>query len=162
MTLKYILKFAIKHDACNAQLNKFKKFIQSGDELQAWQTVQGNLNWLKGEYKLRISYKEVYDKSGGIGKTWYDNGQLCLQCTYNENGIREGLSQNWHPNGQLREQITFNEKGEKEGSYQQWYDNGQLASVMQYSNGVLHGHYTSFKFDGSPLNSWFYENGKKI
>ena len=107
----------------------------------------------------------IFNKKGslkGSYKRWYENGQLREQYSYNEKGIREGLSQTWYENGQLAEQSTHNENGEREGLSQSWYDNGQLASEIQYHNGVLHGHYTSFSYDGDPLNSWFYENGKKI
>jgi antitoxin component YwqK of YwqJK toxin-antitoxin module len=140
----------------NGQLSEQITFNEKGEKEGLYQSWHDN-----GQLAVQCTF----NKKGGLKgsyQRWYENGQLREQITFNEKGIREGLSQTWHDNGELREQITFNEKGEKEGSYQQWYDNGQLASVMQYSNGVLHGHYTSFKFDGSPLNSWFYENGKKI
>jgi hypothetical protein len=124
-SLKSILKFAIKHHACETQPNKFRGFIQSGDELSAWQTVQGNIYWLKAK-GLKINPQFLWKKSGGLGKTWYSNGNLCEQYTYNSKGKREGLYQSWYDNGQLWEQYTYNSKGRQEGLYQRWHQDGEL------------------------------------
>jgi antitoxin component YwqK of YwqJK toxin-antitoxin module len=149
MTLAYILTFAIKHGACDAQLNKFKELLEAGDELSAWQTVQGNIRWLKGENNLRITHKEVYDKSGGIGKTWHENGKLEEKSCYNEKGIREGLYQSWHDNGQLGQQCTFNSEGRREGLYQSWHPNGRLSQQCTFdSKGRKEGLYQSWGSNG--------------
>lgn len=161
-SLKSILKFAIKHGACSAQLDKFKEFIESGDELSAWQTVQGNIYWLKS-HKLRISNEFVHEKSGGIGKAWYSNGQLRQQCTYNLKGKREGLYQEWFLNGQLYEKFTYNSEGKIEGLYQEWYENGQLETQFTInSEGKEEGLYQEWYDDGKLREERNYSNGSLV
>jgi hypothetical protein len=84
MTLKQILIFALKHHACEAQLNKFEEFIESGDELSAWQTVQGNIRWLKGDNKLKITHKEVYDKYPYLSHMWLHSKDMKEEWLINE------------------------------------------------------------------------------
>lgn len=89
MGLPEILNFAIEHNACGGQLNKFKKFIDSADELQAWQTVMGNIDWLIRN-GLELTYEEVEEKSGGVGRRWYLNGQLGI-----EKNFKDDKFSNW-------------------------------------------------------------------
>jgi antitoxin component YwqK of YwqJK toxin-antitoxin module len=147
----------------NFEIKTFKEYVNNVLVKECHYDDKGQLNGLfyeNGSHHEKFHY--INGKIVGLYQRWHPNGQLREQCTFNEKGNREGLSQTWYDNGQLREQFTYNSKSEKEGLYRQWYDNGELASVMQYYDGLLHGHYTSFKIDGSPMNSWFYQNGKKI
>lgn len=125
MTLIQILIFAIKHNACPAQLKSFTKFIFTFRWKSAWQTVQGNIGWLKSE-GLKINPQFLWKKSGGLGKTWHRDGGLRELHSYNSEGKRIGLSQTWHENGQLTEQYTYNSKGRQEGLYQRWHQDGEL------------------------------------
>ena len=69
-TLEYILKFAIKHNACEAQLTMYKRFIEGRDNIQAWQTVLGNIYWLRAK-GLRINQKYLETNAQYVGKVWW-------------------------------------------------------------------------------------------
>lgn len=147
----------------NFEIASFKEYVNNVLVKERHYDDKGELNGLFYENeKHHEKFYLINRKRIGLYQSWHPNGKLREQCTYNEKGEIEGLYQRWHDNGQLYHQYTYNENGEREGLYQCWYDNGQLSSELNYSNGKLHGHYTSFNYDGSPLNSWLYHNGKKI
>ena len=50
----------------------------------------------------------------GEYKSWYENGQLCIECVY-KNGKREGKYKWWYKNGQLLEEHVY-----KEDECKQW------------------------------------------
>ena len=55
-------------------MEPFKRFIEQGDELQAWQTVLGNLRWIK---KNGIQVPENLEElAQNQGKRWNENGQI--------------------------------------------------------------------------------------
>ena len=131
-TLQKILEFAVKKRACSPQLNKFKEFIQQGDDLSAWQTAMGNYNWLKNAgLDIDITYLEI--KSLGIGKVWYMNGKLCCEIIC-KNGKLDGLYRQWYPDGQLREECTY-KNGQLNGMYREWHPDGQLRAEKTYKDG---------------------------
>ena len=111
-TLEEIKSFAEQHKACDAQYDKFVEFIDNGDELSAWQTVLGNIDWLKGS-GLDIDITDVIEKANGVGKTWWKNGQISGECTYKD-GKRNGLYRRWYPNGQLEEECAYKD-GKRNG-----------------------------------------------
>ena len=132
ITLHQIKEFAIKHNACSAQLNNFIQFIELNDELSAWQTVLGNISWLE-ENGLTIDINYIESKANHIAKQWNSNGQLEVQCTY-KNGKIDGLYRWWYDNGQLRVEYTY-KNGKIDGLYRSWYENGQLYREFTYKNG---------------------------
>ena len=105
ITLSDILVFAVAKNACKSQLNKFISFMEDGDELSSWQTVLGNLGWLR-ENGLDIEQSYIEGKANGIGKVWYLNGQLYIEETY-KNGELDGLYREWYENGQLSVEKTY-------------------------------------------------------
>lgn len=134
MTLLKIKEFAVANKACYSQLNKFNEFITIGDELSAWQTVFGNYAWLSNKGFV-MKQSEVEKLANGIGKTWYNNGKICIEFTY-KNGKRDGLYRLWHENGQLFEEFTYKE-GKKDGLYRRWHPSGLLLAEVTYKNDVL-------------------------
>jgi antitoxin component YwqK of YwqJK toxin-antitoxin module len=83
----------------------------------------------------------------GLTRTWYENGQLKLEATY-QDGERQGLTGTWYENGQLEFAATY-KAGELEGLTRKWYENGQLACQATFKAGEAEG-----------LTRTWYENGQ--
>ena len=96
--LKRILQQAIEKHACPAQLEPFKRFIDEGDELQAWQTVLGNLEWI--EYNGIKVPPNLEELAQNQGKIWYKIGQLWVHQFY-KNGELHGERKELYKNGKL-------------------------------------------------------------
>lgn len=134
VTLEQIKEGAIEGRACKAQLNKFLEFLNSGNELEAWQTVLGNYEWLIKKGIITTEDVAVIETlANGIGKIWYESGQLRGFCTYKE-GKPDRLYQWWYESGKLKESYTYKE-GKLDGLYQRWYESGQLKESFTYKNG---------------------------
>jgi antitoxin component YwqK of YwqJK toxin-antitoxin module len=54
----------------------------------------------------RIYYKLPNGKTEGLYQSWYENGQLSLQCNY-INDVLEGPYKSWHKNGQLHIECKY-------------------------------------------------------
>lgn len=129
MELQEILGFAEERRACSSQLNKFKEFIQAGDELQAWQTVLGNIGWLRTK-GLIIDQTEVETKAKGVGIMLYENGQLRERANFKD-GNKNGLCEWWHENGQIAERINYKD-GKRDGLHEWWDVYGNLIKSEIY------------------------------
>lgn len=97
MTLQEIKDFAKAHGACESQYNKFAEFVDAGDELKAWQTVLGNIDWLNNR-GAGLDAKEICELAKGIGLKWYSDGALAVEKNY-VNGQLHGTLKEWHSNG---------------------------------------------------------------
>ena len=87
-------------------------------------------------------------KLNGPYKTWYHNGQKCVEYTYVD-GKLDGSHQRWYQNGQKLKEYAY-VMGELDGPYKSWYHNGQKEMESAYVMG---------KSDG-PYKAW-YQNGQK-
>ena len=133
-TLEEIGKFAEKHNACEAQINKCKQLFEEGNELMIWQTVLGNIRWLK--YKgLDIDILEVEKKAKGVGVGWYENGQKKYEINF-KNGKEKGKWIWWYENGHKKYEENY-KNGKEDGKWIWWYENGQKKYEGNYKNGKL-------------------------
>ena len=96
----------------------------------------------------------------GEYKRWYENGQLCEQCTY-LNGKINGECKSWYDYGQLGKQCTY-VNGEKNGEYKSWYYNGQLWEECTYVNGKFDGEYKRWYYNGQLWEECTYVNGELV
>ena len=161
VTLQDILKFAKEYNACSAQLNKFISFLEDGDELSAWQTVLGNLDWFGGSdvYGLLIDRKLLEKNADGIGKTWNADGQLKVKRNYKD-GKEHGLYREWYDNGQLKYEANLIDDIYY-GLERTWYRNGQLAYECNYMDGRLDGLFLRWDTDGKLICEENYNYGWK-
>lgn len=133
-TLKYILEFAQDEGACHPQLDKFTEFIEKGDTLQAWQTVLGNVGWLR-KSGLRINQEYLEINAQNVGKKWWAAGNISEEATY-KNGELNGIRRSYHYNGNIwLEQMLIND--ELHGVSRFFGENGELHFERTYKNGKL-------------------------
>jgi antitoxin component YwqK of YwqJK toxin-antitoxin module len=150
---------ALKAGACDAQMSKLKEFIEAKDQLQAYQTVLGNIGWLR-ENNIPFDMTHVEKKANGIAKRWHANGQLYEKCTYKE-GKLDGIAKRWHANGKLAEKCTYKE-GKLDGIYESWHSNGKLAEKCTYKEGKLDGIAKRWHANGQLCVKCTYKDGETI
>lgn len=132
-----LLRIAVQAEsegACKSQLNKFKQFIEQGDYLQAWQTVLGNIEWLKAK-NIELP-SDLESLANNVGKTWHDNGNVCIEATY--------------------------VNGKENGSYKWWYSNGQLYMEATHKDGMRHGLCRIYAHDGKLIDVLYFENDRVV
>lgn len=120
--LRIIYKQAKLKGACDSQLNKFKHFIDEGDILQAWQTVLGNVKWLK-ERRIDVP-SDLEILALYQGKTWHENGMLWIHEFY-QNGKLHGERKVWNDKGALRVH-EFWKDNKLHGERKEWNEDGVL------------------------------------
>lgn len=70
----------------------------------------------------------------GEYKTYYDNGQVKNQFTFNQAGKREGVQKYYYSDGTV--QIEGNwANGKENGLVKEYYEDGSLRKTVDYSNG---------------------------
>ena len=156
MTLQEIKEFAKEHRACESQYNKFCKLIESGDELKAWQTVLGNIDWLN-DRGAGLDAREISILAQGIGLRWHEDGELQIKENW-ENGRRHGTRKEWRDNGTLWEEINY-VNGELHGAWKLWHKNGILWIEENLENGRRHGTRKTWHEDGELRVEENWENG---
>ncbi len=80
---------------------------------------------------------EGKDLRHGSMKTWYSNGQLEQQGSY-ENDKKTGTFTYWHENGQVATSGNYR-NDQPEGNWVWYYENGQKSTIGKYENGKLVG-----------------------
>jgi antitoxin component YwqK of YwqJK toxin-antitoxin module len=71
---------------------------------------------------LMCEYRTKFGEKDGEYKSWYNNGQICLQTTFVD-GKKHGEYKEWLYTGQIFEQSTFVD-GKMHGEYKTWHYNG--------------------------------------
>jgi antitoxin component YwqK of YwqJK toxin-antitoxin module len=110
-TLKKIINFwnSAPILKMNFKMNfkKIKEFVKEGDTQSAWQTVLGNIDWLKRQ-GLDLDILEVEKLANGVAIRWYESssGQIWEQCKYKD-GKLHGLYESWNESGQLQKQCKY-------------------------------------------------------
>jgi antitoxin component YwqK of YwqJK toxin-antitoxin module len=155
-TLKEIYEKAIQHKPCGSQITQFKKAIDAGEELRAWQMLLGNIIWLR-DNNIEIDILELYERAHNVGCTWYNNGQLSAEYNYKE-GKRDGISCGWYPSGQLLSECNYKE-GKRDGICREWYASGQLEFERNYKEGKRDGIRRRWYANGQLLSECNYKAG---
>ena len=156
--LKRILAQAIEKNACAEQLEPFRRFIEEGDELSAWQTVLGNIGWIKRKrIQVPVNLEQLAENQG---KTWHNDGTLSSHEFY-KNGLLNGDYKQWHNDGTLCVHKVY-ENGKLHGEFNEWYMNGSLWIHGFYHYGKLHGERKIWFSDGKLCRHELYDNGNLI
>ena len=95
---------------------------------------------LHEEYFINTGKKE------GIYKSYWYNGQLCIEVNYID-GLRNGIYKLYHFNGQLWEEVNYI-SGKENGIYKSYHENGQLGNEVNYIGGKINGIYKSYYNNG--------------
>jgi antitoxin component YwqK of YwqJK toxin-antitoxin module len=129
-------------------------------------------------------YYEIPDNYTGLYKKWHNNGQLHIECIFNNEKL-DGPYKIWHENGQLKKQCTYKngkydgifqqwywggkryidcvyKNGKKDGKYKTWYWNGHPDIECTYKDDELHDLYKEWRFDGQLKEEYTYINGECI
>ncbi|OHD19685.1 MAG: hypothetical protein A2086_01685 [Spirochaetes bacterium GWD1_27_9] len=96
------------------------------------------------EGKSTIGFKN--GRFHGKYQSYYDNGQLQLNCTYN-NGLEDGKYTQYYENGQIQVDATF-KKGEMEGKYTFYFDNGNKYLEAFYKDSKEDGDQFMYSLEG--------------
>ena len=102
--------------------------------------------WFEKGGWSKVIYEE--GKKVGIGKIWWENGNLRQESNY-ENDKINGLVTMYYENGPKSSEFFFQD-GTYHGLYKQWYESGKIWRKNNYNMG---------KKDGLFLK--WYENGQK-
>ena len=131
-TLQEFLEFTENNSVLDFRPKKLKELIESGNELEAWQTILGNRNWYANK-GLNLDLNYICGKANNVGITWYSHGGKESQYHY-VNGKFDGQYETWYYNGQKLSSFSYKD-GKIVGLYESWYLNGEKASEYIYKNG---------------------------
>ncbi len=94
-----------------------------------------------------------------IHKIYWPNGQLRAQGQVID-GLKEGRWTYWHVYGEKKEQGGFR-AGLRDGEWTSWHPSGQVRAVMHYQADQLHGHFVSYRADGSRAEEGEFVSGER-
>ena len=128
----------------------------------------------QGKIKIKRTAGSSREIQIGIHKSWFENGQLKEEKSYNEQGNLEGHQREWHDNGQLK--LEFNTiNGNIEGTIRSWFSNGQLSSEVfskennrygperyWYENGHMKMKQNLIQLKLNYISTVWYENGQPM
>jgi MORN repeat variant len=114
-------------------------------------------------------YYELNKVENGLGKVWYNNGQLYIE--WHENGQLErdtfgnnkknGLWKEWYKNGKPKKEYTYKD-GKEDGLCKEWYENGQLRVEYTYKDGKYNGLCRMWHVNGQLEVEYTYKNGWEV
>lgn len=105
----------------------------------------------------KVDPQILQDGQNGILLSFYPEGQLKLECTY-QDGVLHGPSRSYSIEGKLLGQGWFVE-GKRQGKSWRFYPSGRLFGLQRYRNGIKHGVQETFYEDGKLKGSISYKEG---
>ncbi len=99
------------------------------------------------------------DLRHGSAKTWYSNGQLEEEGSY-ENGKKTGRFTYWHENGQVATTGEYHDD-QPAGNWVWYYENGQKSVIGKYQDGKLVGSWRWWDDEGKLTKQQIY-NGTEM
>ena len=77
-------------------------------------------------------------------------------------GKQEGAWSGWNPDGTRRSEQYYSQ-GRRTGTHTLWFTNGQIKETGPYVNGLRHGPWQFYDFQGNPdLRTGTYVNGQRV
>ncbi|SNW62086.1 MORN-repeat protein [Orpheovirus IHUMI-LCC2] len=157
---------------------KYNKYDNRGRRIQECYYV-GDDEKLDGKYikwypskrinSLERKMMEEYYKNGhryGKSQKWYENGNIHIQCSYNERGILIGEYKELYVDGSIRKQCHYAEivpedenVGVLHGKYLEYNNNNKLIKRGFYINGKLDGKYMERNTVSNTKIKCIYKNG---
>ena len=74
---------------------------------------------------------------------------------------KDTIINSYYENGNIKEQLSYNEKQELDGKCYTWTIEGTKTGEASYKDGVKHGVWKIWRNDGTLAYELFYEEGKK-
>ena len=74
----------------------------------------------------------------GVGKTWYPDGTVMDETTFNDKGQMEGLALGYYPSGKLKAKVEY-VGGKINGLNQLFWETGDAKTVGPMKDGLWHG-----------------------
>lgn len=95
--------------------------------------------------------------------TYYDQEKQCLKedCHYNDEGILDGNYIRYHRADRPSMRCSY-KNGKIDGVCEIWYDNNVLAKRIHYRNGILHGKFRYWDWEGKIFIKSTYEEGRLV
>jgi antitoxin component YwqK of YwqJK toxin-antitoxin module len=103
-------------------------------------------------------FYELEKVDNGLFKTWHDNGQPEIECTFKD-GKLDGRYKEWYENGQLSMVRTYKD-GNYDGPCKKWYSNGQLLVEYACKNEIMDGSYKKWNSNGQLEEECTFKDGK--
>ena len=154
----------IKSDAfvMDENIGKISFFIETGDNLQAWQTIFGCFDLFLDKGIFTESDRlRVEGNAFGIGKEWEQPNMgdtfLAHQTSW-QNGLRHGEELAWRDKDDMVLKAMWR-NGVQHGLEEQWYCNGILSVERTWDNGQLHGVERTWYINGLPQMERTWEHG---
>ncbi|MDL2228061.1 toxin-antitoxin system YwqK family antitoxin [Bacteroidales bacterium OttesenSCG-928-K03] len=105
--------------------------------------------------KLKSHYKN--GELNGPTTRWYYNGLKEAE-EYYKNNLLDGVRKEWDKNGHLIIEEEY-VAGNLDGVSKKWYSNGQIQIDAYYLNGLPHGKWTYYDFNGVEVGYAEFEKG---
>ena len=142
-----------------------KVFYENGQQFSELNYIDGHENGpIKFWHENGIVSEIHYYKNGvkhGSQKIWNKKGQLIEHYEY-KNGFRYGKSYSYYDNGLLKQEETYNSDGFRNGIYRMWDKNGTLREEITYKNSIKHGPYKIWNAKGRLVKAGMYGNDGNI
>ena len=100
----------------------------------------------------------ISGKRNGLHSKWFDSGVLSFEVQYT-NGLRDGISKTWWVNGNLRSQYSY-EKDALQGKQFQYYQSGLPFKELTFVKGKEDGMQKSWRENGKLYNNYEAKNGR--
>jgi len=100
-----------------------------------------------------IEERKTYEneRTNGLWKRWYENGQLYIKCTVKDEKIN-GLHEQWYEKGELYNRCNY-KSGLCDGLREIWYSNGRLMLKTYYKNDEIRGSYKVWNENGKLIKN---------
>ncbi len=83
-----------------------------------------------------------------IRRTYYQNGTIKAEATYNSDSVKDGYGKLFYPNGTLELEISYVD-GKKEGYEKGYYENGSIRYIGTNKNDLPVGEHLNFYENGN-------------
>jgi antitoxin component YwqK of YwqJK toxin-antitoxin module len=109
--------------------------------------------------KIQDEVNYVDGKKSGLGKFFYETGELEAQYTFVED-VAVGEYKSFYKSGKLKSKVNY-VNGKKEGEYKEYYESGKLKAKCIYVNDKIVGTYKEFHENGIVKIEVDYIDGEK-
>ncbi len=101
-----------------------------------------------------ISEKDRVHQERRVKRTYYEDGGVRAEATYNSDSLKDGYGKLFYPNGKLELEVAYQD-GKKEGYERGYYQNGNIKYIGSSKNGYSVGQGLNF-YQDSVLKSYVF------
>ena len=111
-----------------------------------------------GQKKGEKNFKNGELDGRWLTASYFNDGQLEIEASYNTTGEMDGPQTEYWNNGQFKHQVIY-KNGKKHGRETYHYPNGKLQWDNSYRNGKEHGEQVRYHENGAVARRFLYKNG---